>query len=104
MNETILMILAFAAGIILGIIFFGVLWFTVKKSMTSKIPALWVLGSFFFRVAIVLAGFYFVSSGNWQRLVICLLGFIIARFLVIHFTKSIDKKQMHVKKEAVHGA
>ena len=104
MNETILMILAFAAGIVLGIIFFGVLWFTVKKSMTSKTPALWVLGSFFFRISITLLGFYFVGGGNWQRLLICLGGFIIARFLVIHFTKSIDKKQMHIKKEAVHGA
>ncbi len=102
MNETISMILAFVAGIVLGVIFFGVLWLTVKKSMTSKIPALWVLGSFFFRIGITLLGFYFIAGGNWQRLLVCLGGFIIARFIVIHFTKSIDEKQMRIKKEVAH--
>jgi F1F0 ATPase subunit 2 len=104
MNETLSMILAFFAGIALGILFFGVLWLTVKKSVTAKAPWLWVLGSFFLRVSITLLGFYFVGAGNWQRLLICLGGFIIARFLVIHFTKSIDKKNIQLRKEAVHGA
>jgi hypothetical protein len=40
MNETLLMILAFIAGIALGIIFFGGLWFTVKKIVAAKMPAL----------------------------------------------------------------
>lgn len=104
MNENLLMILAFVAGIALGIIFFGGLWFTVKKAVAAKIPALWVLGSFIVRVGIVLVGFYFISSGNWQRLLSCLIGFIAARFLVIHFTKSIDAKQLQLKKETLHGA
>ncbi|MEO7045318.1 MAG: ATP synthase subunit I [Ferruginibacter sp.] len=104
MNDNLLMILAFVAGIALGIIFFAGLWFTVKKIVTAKIPALWMLGSFIFRVGIVLFGFYFVSFGNWQRLVICLIGFIAARFVVIHFTKAIDTKQLQIKKEAIHEA
>ena len=104
MSETVLMILAFVAGIILGIIFFGVLWFTVKKTVAAKAPWLWMLGSFVFRVAVVLTAFYFIGSGNWQRLIACLVGFVIARFIVIHFTKSIDEKQMQIKKEVVHGA
>jgi F1F0 ATPase subunit 2 len=104
MNETLLMILALFAGIALGIIFFGGLWFTVKKIVAAKMPALLVLGSFIVRVGIVLLGFYFVSSGNWQRLVICLIGFIAARFIVIHFTKAIDAKQLQLKKEPIHEA
>ncbi len=104
MTETMTMILAFVAGIALGIIFFGGLWFTVKKSMTSKTPALWVLGSFLFRISITLLGFYFVGGENWQRLLICLGGFVIARFIVIYYTKSIDDKQMQLKKEAAHEA
>ncbi len=104
MNETALMILAFVAGIGLGILFFGVLWFTVKKSITSNTPVLWVLGSFFLRISTTLLGFYFIGSGNWERLLICLAGFIIARFIVIHFTKSIDEKQMRLEKEVAHGA
>lgn len=102
MNENVTIILAFIAGLVLGTLFFGGLWFTVKKAVSAKIPALWIFCSFFLRVSITLVGFYFVSSGNWERLLICLFGFIIARFIVIHFTKSIDEKQMPLKKEVAH--
>lgn len=104
MNDVLLMILAFVAGIALGVIFFGGLWYTVKKVITAKIPALWVLGSFIVRIGIVLIGFYFISSGSWQRLISCFVGFIAARFIVIYFTKTIDAKQSLIKKEHSHGA
>lgn len=98
------MILAFIAGLALGTLFFGGLWLTVKKAVTAKIPALWIFGSFFLRISITLVGFYFISSGNWKRLLICVAGFIVARTLVIHFTKSVDKKQIQLKKEVSHEA
>jgi F1F0 ATPase subunit 2 len=104
MNETLLMVVNFIAGFALGVIFFGGLWLTVKKAVTAKIPALWVLGSFIFRVGIVLFGFYYLGAGNWQRLVSCLIGFIIARFVIIYLTKSIDEKNIQLKKEAVYEA
>jgi hypothetical protein len=31
---------------------------------------------------VVVAGIYFVADGHWQRLLACLLGFVIARFIV----------------------
>jgi len=102
MNKTVNMIIAFIAGLALGILFFGGLWLTVKKAVTSKIPTLWIFSSFFLRISITLVGFYFISSGNWQRLLICVAGFIIARTIVIHFTQSIDKKQIQLKKEVSH--
>ncbi len=101
MNEILYMILAFIAGLALGLLFFGGLWFTVKKTVTAKIPAIWFLGSFFLRVSIVLLGFYFVSSGSWQRLLISLIGFVVARFIVMNLTQSIDRK---LKKEVYHEA
>ncbi len=104
MNEISNMTLSFIGGIVLGTVFFAGLWFTVKKMVNAKIPALWVFGSFIFRVGIVLLGFYFIGAGNWQRLLVCLLGFIAARFIVIHFTKAIDAKQLHLNKENTHGA
>ena len=104
MNETVNMILAFIAGLALGTLFFGGLWFTVKKAVTAKIPALWIFTSFFFRISITLVGFYFVSSCNWQRLLVCAAGFIVARFFVIHFTKTADAKQIQLKKEVSHEA
>ncbi len=47
-NETIYMILAFVAGLALGTVFFGGLWFTVKKAVTAKIPALMDIQQFLF--------------------------------------------------------
>jgi len=101
-SETINMVLAFVGGLALGIFFFGVLWLTVKKAVTTKIPALWLFGSFFLRKGITMVGFYFISSGSWKRLVVCVAGFIAARFLVIFFTKSIDERQIPLKKEVHH--
>lgn len=99
MNETVSIILAFVGGIALGILFFGGLWFTVKKAVNAKTPALWIISSFFLRIGIIAVGFYFIGSGNWVKLLICLLGFIIARFIVLNYTKSIDEKQTPLKKE-----
>jgi F1F0 ATPase subunit 2 len=104
MNENLLIIAAFVAGMMLGTLFFGGLWLTVKKSVIAKVPWLWILGSFILRAGIVMIGFYFIGSGNWQRLVSCLLGFIVARFLIIHFTRSIDEKHIQLRKEIAHGA
>ena len=102
MNEIVYMILAFIVGLFLGIIFFGGLWFTVKKLVTSKIPALLFLGSFILRVSITLIGFYYISTGSWQRLLICMAGFITARYSVIYFTKSKKENQVLLKKEVSH--
>lgn len=97
-------IFALIAGLLLGTLFFGGLFLTVKKMTTVKNPGLLFLSSMFLRVAIALTGFYFVSVGNWQRLLICLLGFIVARFIVIHFTKPAEEKQLQIKKEVIHEA
>ena len=69
----------FLAGGLLGVFFFGGLWWTVQKGVTSESPAVWFLGSLLLRTGVILAGFYFVSQGHWSRLVACLLGFLIAR-------------------------
>jgi len=102
MNDIVYMILAFIGGLLLGTIFFGGLWLTVKKLVTSKIPSLWFLGSFFLRLSITLIGFYYISLGNWQRLLICVVGFIAARYIVMHLTKMNEQKQLQLKKEVGH--
>ena len=104
MNEISNLIWPLIVGLVLGIVFFGGLWFTVKKIITSKTPALLMMGSFIFRMGIVLAGFYFIGLGDWKKLIACLIGFIVARFAVIHYTKSVDEKPVQIKKEAVHEA
>ncbi len=87
MNEPLMFALAAVAGVALGVIFFGGLWWTVRKGMTSSQPALLFLGSLLLRTSLVLAGFYFVGRGAWERLLACLIGFIIARFIVVRLTR-----------------
>lgn len=99
MNDMLTMILVFIAGLLLGTLFFGGLWLTVKKAVGSTKPALLILGSFVCRIAIVLIAFYFIGAGNWQRLLILLSGFIVARLLVVHFTKA---KRATVVEEVSH--
>ena len=68
MNEILILALALAAGLLLGAIFFGGLWWTVRKGVSSKQPALWFFGSLLLRMSIALAGFYFVGREHWERL------------------------------------
>lgn len=86
MNEFYLLS-AGLCGLLLGSLFFGGLWWTVKKCMTARNPALWFLGSAVVRMSLVITGFYYVGGGEWQRLLACLLGFVIARFIVIRMTQ-----------------
>lgn len=83
MNEHLALIMAGLAGCLLGTLFFGGLWWTVRKGLSSKRPALWFFGSLLVRTVIVLAGFYLITVGRWERLLACLLGFVIARFGVL---------------------
>ena len=55
------------------------------------------------RMGIVLAGFYFVGLGDWKRLVTCLLGFIIARFVVMRLTRTPIEHPHSTAKEASHA-
>jgi len=82
MNEPIGFASALAAGILLGTMFYGGLWWTVLKGMLSKRVAVWFIGSLLLRVGVTLLGIYLVSAGNWKRLLSCLCGFLIARLLV----------------------
>ena len=95
MGEILYILLAFITGLILGTVFFAGLWFTVNKAVHARYPAIWFIGSFLIRFGIVLLGFYLVGAGHWLRLVICLLAFIIARFLVVHYTRSVKKGGQH---------
>lgn len=86
MSEALMLGLAGVAGLIMGAIFFGGLWWTVRKGVSSKRPALWFLGSLLLRTGVVVAGFYVVSDGHWQRLLACLFGFAVARLIVTWLT------------------
>ncbi len=64
---------ALLAGLSLGALFFGGLWWTVRQSMSAKHPSIWLFASLMLRMSATLTGFYFVGRGDWQRLVVCLV-------------------------------
>ena len=78
---------AIAAGFVLGLLFYGGLWWTVRQVTAQRRPALSVLGSALLRMAAVLGGFHWVAGGEWSRLLLCLSGFLLARLAVTWATR-----------------
>ena len=103
MNEALSLAPAMVTGVLLGVMFFGGLWWTVRKGFSSKQPALWFFGSLLLRISIALAGFYFVSGGHWERLLVCLLGFVLARLIVTRLAGPPVEHHNTPAKEVVHA-
>jgi F1F0 ATPase subunit 2 len=80
-----ILVLVFGGGIALSAFFFGGLWWTTRRGMASTMPAAWFLPSLMLRTGVVVAAFYIVALGDWQRLLACMLGFLVARTVLIRF-------------------
>jgi len=104
MNDTLTLAPVLVTGVLLGAIFFGGLWWTVRKGVSSKQPALWFFGSLLLRTSIALAGFYFIARGHWERLLVCLLGFVIARLIVTRLTGPPVEHHNSPAKEGGHAS
>jgi F1F0 ATPase subunit 2 len=102
MNDILRLLPALVGGMLLGAMFFGGLWWTVRKGMSSPRPALWFFGSLLLRTSLTLAGFYVISNGHWDKLLVCLLGFTVARPMVTRLTRS-DEKPASLGQEAGHA-
>ena len=100
MNETLTLVLVWVAGILLGAMFFGGLWWTIRKGLSSKRSALWFVGSLLLRTSIALAGFYFVAGGHWERLLVCVLGFVMARPIVTWLTRAAEVPRYLAREES----
>jgi F1F0 ATPase subunit 2 len=103
MSEAVTLVLAGGAGLLLGAAFFGGLWYTVRRGVPSKRPALWFLGSLLLRTSLVLAGFYFVAGDHWSRLLASLLGFIIARSVATRLAGPPVAPNIHPVESAGHA-
>ena len=80
-------VLAVLAGAALGVLFYAGLWWTVQHAATFRRPGLSVLASMLLRMGLALGGFYLVAGGDWTRLLLCLLGFVLARLAVTWLTR-----------------
>ena len=92
MNDFAVFFVVLLAGGLIGAVFFGGLWLTVHKGLTSGHPALWFFGSTLLRTGFALAGFYFISQGDWRKILLGLLGFFIARVVITRLTMTSEKE------------
>jgi F1F0 ATPase subunit 2 len=104
MHEFLELIFAGVVGLMLGAIFFGGLWWTVRECVVTQRSTLWLLTSWLLRMGIAVTGFYFVGHAHWPRLVVCLLGFIVARLLVNRLIRLPDENQGDQQQEAGHAS
>jgi F1F0 ATPase subunit 2 len=100
---------AVLAGGVLGLLFYGGLWWTVQRLARFGHPALVLAGSALLRMAAALAGFYWVAvglsggatagsaegmaDGRWWRIALCLAGFLVARLAVGWYTRPASVRQ-----------
>ncbi|MHB9053960.1 MAG: N-ATPase subunit AtpR [Thermoleophilia bacterium] len=86
MNAVDYIFLPAVAGISLGTLYFGGLWLTLGRIMTTRNPALFILGSYLGRLSASFLGFYLVArAGQWQGLLVCLAFFILVRTVMVRY-------------------
>lgn len=83
MDTTIALVLSFAAGGVVGALFFTGLWVTVRRLPGAANPMLLMIGSAALRLGLVLPSLAFIARGSWGRLALAILGFLIMRTVLI---------------------
>lgn len=76
-------LLTMTAGAGAGALYFGGLWWTVRRLPGTRRPARWSLASFLLRAAVVMAIFYVVAGKAPVRWVLLLAGFTLARLVLL---------------------
>lgn len=77
------MIVAFIVGILVGSLFFGGLYLTVKKLTSLKYPALFMMLSLIVRLVILAGGIYLIMDGGIKNVLSAMAGIILVRFVMI---------------------
>ena len=73
-------------GTLLGLGYFGGLWWTVRRVRNARGSTALLLGSFVVRSVGALGGFYLIlrwMDGRWEMIALCLLGFMGARLMLV---------------------
>ena len=86
MTYVLLLLFALTVGLVLGLLYFGGLWFTVSRVHEVSHPGYLLAGSFLVRAAVVLSGFAGITYAFGSRLEVvglCLLGFTMVRLVLV---------------------
>jgi F1F0 ATPase subunit 2 len=81
------LVLALAAGMVIGLFYFGGLLWTLERLPQSKNPSLLMLSSFLFRTGAATVCFYIIMGNRWERVVVSLLGFVVVRMVLVRRLK-----------------
>jgi len=79
MHDALPWLVAPLAGAALGVVFFTGLWWTTRSAATFRHPGVSLLCSLVLRMGLAMLGFYLVGGGHWERWLLCLAGFLLAR-------------------------
>jgi F1F0 ATPase subunit 2 len=83
-SGAVALLASFVAGGLIGLLFFGGLWLTVRGMNRARRPALRIMASLLLRLCLVLGAFFLlIRYGGWQHAVMAVLGFALLRFAVI---------------------
>lgn len=81
MNEISGLVISLVAGLALGAFFFGGLWLTLRRAVSSPYAALWIFVSMLVRTGIVCAGLLWVCGPDLKHWLAGVLGFLVARLI-----------------------
>jgi len=95
-SDLMALALALAAGGALGVFYFGGLWFTIQRLPGAERPGLIALISFMLRTAIAIGALVLVAGESWQRLLAAMVGFFVARMVLVRRLGRIDKQHGEV--------
>jgi F1F0 ATPase subunit 2 len=73
---------ALAAGAAVGAFYFGGLWLTVRRVVTSDHPVLLTFGSFAVRAVVAVAVMVWIARTHWQLLLAAMAGFVLVRVVM----------------------
>lgn len=91
MSNTPVWMTVFAAGVVLGGLNFWALHLTVQKAVSSETPGRYFLLSLLARMAVLLPLFTRLAMENPLYLPVCLLGFALARTVVLRRTRPLKE-------------
>ena len=90
MNGLIALI-SIICGLLLGLIYFGGLWFTVQRFVHHRWPPWAMVVSFIVRMGLVLVVFYGLLMQHWTYVVTALIAFVVTRQILINRLGKPDK-------------
>ncbi|MBK8989111.1 MAG: ATP synthase subunit I [Chloroflexi bacterium] len=77
------LVFSLLVGALIGALYFGGLWYTVRQLPTARRPALLFIGSYLLRLALLLGAVYLLAGSHWYNMLSALVGILLARTLLI---------------------